>query len=90
MTFPRRLVRLVDGVVHIVGLDQTDVLHDAVTGRRRRLARAGELGSWALGVSGQRNGLAAFREHWWCPIPLAVMVLGVAGVIAAYRLSPAA
>jgi hypothetical protein len=43
---------------------------------------------WAGRESG--HGLAAFWEHWWCPIPLAVIVLGVASVITAHRLSPAA
>jgi hypothetical protein len=27
------------------------------------------------------HGLAAFWEHWWCPIPLVVAVLGVVVVI---------
>jgi len=43
---------------------------------------------WAGRESG--HGIAAFWEHWWCPIPLAVIVLGVASVITAHRLSPAA
>jgi len=43
---------------------------------------------WAGRESG--HGLAAFWEHWWCPIPLAVIVLGVTGLIAAHRLRPAA
>ena len=42
---------------------------------------------WAGRESG--HGLAAFWEHWWCPIPLALIVLGVAGVIAAHHPSPA-
>lgn len=27
------------------------------------------------------HGLAAFWEHWWCPIPLALTLLGLAAVI---------
>ena len=33
------------------------------------------------------HGIAAFWEHWWCPIPLAVIVVGIASVIAARRQS---
>jgi hypothetical protein len=29
------------------------------------------------------HGLSAFWEHWWCPIPLALMLLGLAALIAA-------
>jgi hypothetical protein len=29
------------------------------------------------------HGLTAFWEHWWCPIPFVLVVLGVVGVIAA-------
>jgi hypothetical protein len=29
------------------------------------------------------HGLSAFWEHWWCPVPLAITVLGVAGVLVA-------
>jgi hypothetical protein len=36
------------------------------------------------------HGLAAFWEQWWCPIPLAVIVIGVASVIAAQVQRPAA
>jgi hypothetical protein len=43
---------------------------------------------WAGRESG--HGVAAFWEHWWCPIPLAAIALGVAGVIAAQRLNPTA
>jgi hypothetical protein len=31
------------------------------------------------------HGLAAFWEHWWCPIPLALIVLGIAAVLVARR-----
>jgi hypothetical protein len=36
------------------------------------------------------HGLAAFWEHWWCPIPLAVIVIGIASVITAQLQRPAA
>jgi hypothetical protein len=36
------------------------------------------------------HGLGAFWEHWWCPIPFVVIVLGVAGLIAARPVRPAA
>ncbi len=36
------------------------------------------------------HGLAAFWEHWWCPIPLALVVLGIAAVVVTRRPSPAA
>jgi len=35
------------------------------------------------------HGLAAFWEHWWCPIPLAAIVVGIVGVFTAQRHSPA-
>jgi CHASE2 domain-containing sensor protein len=38
---------------------------------------------WAGRVSS--HGLAAFWEHWWCPIPLALIVLGLAAVLVARR-----
>jgi hypothetical protein len=31
------------------------------------------------------HGLAAFWEHWWCPIPLVFVLLGVVAVIVAGR-----
>ena len=31
------------------------------------------------------HGLAAFWEHWWCPIPLVLIVLGFAAVLVARR-----
>jgi hypothetical protein len=47
-----------------------------------------------LGVVGTSfegsHGLRAFWEHWWCPTPLVVLVLGVAGLIAAQRTARAA
>jgi hypothetical protein len=36
------------------------------------------------------NGFAAFWEHWWCPIPLALILLGLAAVLVARRSSPTA
>jgi hypothetical protein len=34
------------------------------------------------------HGVTAFWEHWWCPIPLAFILLGLAAVLAARRPSP--
>jgi hypothetical protein len=28
------------------------------------------------------HGFGAFWDHWWCPLPLVAVVLGVAGVLA--------
>jgi hypothetical protein len=36
------------------------------------------------------HGLTALWEHWWCPIPLALILLGIAAVFMTRRLSPAA
>jgi hypothetical protein len=36
------------------------------------------------------HGLAAFWEHWWCPIPLALTLTGLAVVITIWRTSPSA
>lgn len=36
------------------------------------------------------HGLTAFWEHWWCPIPLALILLGLVTVITTQRASPAA
>jgi hypothetical protein len=44
------------------------------------------LGVFGAGFEGS-HGIGAFWEHWWCPTPLAVIVLGAAGMIAALRLS---
>jgi hypothetical protein len=35
------------------------------------------------------HGLAAFWEHWWCPVPLVIIVLGIAAVLAARPFRPA-
>lgn len=32
------------------------------------------------------HGLNAFWDHWWCPMPLVAVVLGVAGILAAQHL----
>ena len=42
---------------------------------------------WAGRESG--HGLTAFWEHWWCPTPLVVIILGIASVITAYRVNDA-
>jgi hypothetical protein len=36
------------------------------------------------------HGLTAFWEHWWCPIPLALTLLGLVIVITTRRSSPVA
>jgi len=36
------------------------------------------------------HGLGAFWEHWWCPVPLALILLGLAAVLVARRPSPSA
>ena len=36
------------------------------------------------------HGLTAFWEHWWCPIPLVLILLGLAAVLVARRPSPTA
>ena len=36
------------------------------------------------------HGIGAFSEHWWCPIPLAMIWIGIAGLVAASLLSAAA
>jgi hypothetical protein len=38
---------------------------------------------WAGRVS--THGLGAFWEHWWCPIPLALIVVGLAAVLVTLR-----
>jgi hypothetical protein len=34
------------------------------------------------------HGVTAFWEHWWCPIPLAFILLGLVAVLVARRPSP--
>jgi hypothetical protein len=36
------------------------------------------------------HGLGAFWDHWWCPLPLAFVVLGAAIIVAARRRPSAA
>ena len=31
------------------------------------------------------HGLGAFWEHWWCPIPLVAIVLGLTAVLVTWR-----
>jgi hypothetical protein len=35
------------------------------------------------------HGITAFWEHWWCPIPLALTVLGLAALLVSRRPSAA-
>jgi hypothetical protein len=46
------------------------------------------LGVYGTGLE-SGHGLGAFWEHWWCPTPLVVLVLGIASFITAYRLNHA-
>jgi hypothetical protein len=41
---------------------------------------------WAGRVSS--HGITAFWDHWWCPIPLALIVLGLVAVLVTRRPSP--
>lgn len=34
------------------------------------------------------HGLSAFWEHWWCPLPLALAVLGIAMLVLTTSPSP--
>jgi hypothetical protein len=34
------------------------------------------------------HGVTALWEHWWCPIPLALIALGLAAALMSRRLSP--
>jgi hypothetical protein len=36
------------------------------------------------------HGLAAFWEHWWCPIPLAAILVGAVAVLTGRRSSSVA
>ena len=31
------------------------------------------------------HGLAAFGDHWWCPIPLVLIALGLAAALVTWR-----
>jgi hypothetical protein len=48
------------------------------------MARAGQMLGLVLGILGlfwagreSSHGLSAFWEHWWCPLPLAAIFVGV-------------
>jgi hypothetical protein len=43
---------------------------------------------WAGRMSS--HGLTAFWDHWWCPIPLVLIVLGLGAVFVARRPTSAA
>jgi hypothetical protein len=55
----------------------------------RRIAQAGGAVFLLLGIfwTGRESthGVTAFWEHWWCPIPLVLALVGLAAVIAARR-----
>lgn len=44
---------------------------------------------WA-GRESTGGSLSVFWEHWWCPVPLVAIVVGVAGVVASRWRAPAA
>ena len=41
------------------------------------------LGVFWTGRESSHGSLSVFWEHWWCPLPLAIVVLGVASVLVA-------
>ena len=41
------------------------------------------LGVFWTGRESSHGSLSVFWEHWWCPVPLAIVVLGVASLVAA-------
>ncbi len=41
------------------------------------------LGVFWTGRESSHGTLSVFWEHWWCPLPLAIVLLGVASVMAA-------
>jgi hypothetical protein len=56
------------------------------------MRRIGQVGGVILLLAGvfwagreSSHGLSAFGEHWWCPIPLVLIVLGLAAVVVARR-----
>jgi hypothetical protein len=40
------------------------------------------LGAFWTGRESGHGSVSVFWEHWWCPLPLAIIVLGVASLIA--------
>jgi hypothetical protein len=36
------------------------------------------------------HGFGAFWEHWWCPIPLAAIIVGLVSLLTVQRLTPRA
>jgi hypothetical protein len=60
-----------------------------ILGGMRRIAQALGAVVLLLGIfwAGRESthGLAAFWEHWWCPIPLVFVLLGLAAVIVTRR-----
>jgi hypothetical protein len=34
------------------------------------------------------HGVTAYWDHWWCPVPLALIALGTAAVVIARRSAP--
>jgi hypothetical protein len=34
------------------------------------------------------HGLGALWEHWWCPVPLVLILVGIIGVLIVERITP--
>jgi len=48
------------------------------------------LGVFWAGRESSHGSFSVFWEHWWCPLPLAIIVVGLASLIASrWRASPA-
>jgi hypothetical protein len=43
------------------------------------------VGVFWTGRESTRGGLSVFWEHWWCPLPLVIIVLGLASLAASRR-----
>ena len=58
-----------------------------VTVRRIGAVAGGALLLLGVFWSGRESthGLGALWEHWWCPVPLALVVVGVAVMVVARR-----
>jgi hypothetical protein len=61
------------------------------------MRRTGQIASAALLLIGvfwtgreSGHGFTALWEHWWCPIPLAMALIGLAALVITRRSSPSA
>ena len=46
------------------------------------------LGVFWTGRESSHGSLSVFWEHWWCPLPLAIVVLGVVSIVVAHAGAP--